>query len=227
VTAQWSVDFASRYIWRGFDLNPVHQPIVQPGAVFAFGTSGLSLECLGIISFAHLEVNEIDMTLSWEGKIGRGISFGAGLIHYGRWWTPGFRFGRDTSHEFFLSLGMPDTLFAPAVTLFCDFTAGNGIYLQAEAGYSITVSDRLEIGFPVSFGYNGGQWLERGEKTGFSDLNVGASLAWRTGRLTIAPYLWVTRVLLEAIGRRTHIWFGLSLVLEPDQAVASDDTAGR
>jgi uncharacterized protein (TIGR02001 family) len=208
----FQADFATRYIWRGFDLNPYKKPVLQPSIEYSLGNSGLSLDLWMSFSFENKELNETDLTLTYSGKLSEQFSFKAGLIHYGWYFAPNFRFEDDTSHEIFASLGMPEIVFQPEVTIFYDFTTGDGLYILLETGYSCEPVSSLKTSLSASLGYNGGQWLAEETDPGFSDLNIGLSLAYAWNDFQIIPFANYTFVLLEAIGKENHFWFGISMI---------------
>jgi len=212
---QAGLDFSSRYIWRGFDLNPYKEPVLQPSLDYFFGNSGISLQFWASLSFQNKEAHEFDLTLSWQRKIRDRLDLSAGFIHYGWYTTPNFRFGDDTSHEFFLMAALPDIFFQPELAFYYDFTNGDGIYLQLEVSRDVKIFKTLGGNFSASIGYNGGQWLAEETQSGISDFNCGISLPLRIDRFQIAPFFNMTAVLLEAIGKEIHWWYGISVTYEP------------
>ena len=214
---QFRADLASRYIWRGFDLNPYKKPVFQPSIKYEFGNSGFSLDLWMSFSFANKELNETNLTLAYSRKISEQFSLEAGLIHYGWYFAPNFHFEDDTSHELFACVGMPETVLHPSVTLFYDFTNGDGLYVLLETEYSFQPMTFLETSLFASLGYNGGQWLAEGVGPGFSDLNLGISLAYAWKKLRVIPFAKYTLVLLDAIGKENHFWFGISLVYDAEK----------
>jgi len=88
------------------------------------------------------------------------------------------------------------------------------ILRQADIGYSFPLFKSLEAGLYASLGYNGGQWLAEGVAAGFSDFNLGLSLSKDIGRFRAAAFANYTFVLLDAIGREVHFWFGFSFVCQ-------------
>lgn len=216
LSAQFSfqADFTSRYIWRGFDLNPYKKPVIQPSIGYDFGDSGFSLNLWMSFSFANKELNETDLTLAYTRKLTSTFFLEAGLVHYGWYFAPDFRFEDDTSHEFYAGVKMPESFLQPALTVFYDFTNGNGFYVLLETEYSFKPLKFLETLLSASLGYNGGQWLAENTEPGFSDLNIGIALVYRQDKFSVIPFAKYTFVLLEAIGKENHFWFGLSLVYE-------------
>jgi uncharacterized protein (TIGR02001 family) len=209
---QFQADLASRYIWRGFDLNPYKKPVFQPSIAYEFGNSGLSMNLWMSFSFANKELNEANLTLAYTEELSDQFLLEAGLIHYGWYFAPNFRFADDTSHEIYARVWMPDIMIQPGITIFYDFTNGDGFYVLLETGYSFEPIKSLETSLSASLGYNGGQWLAEGTDPGFSDLNLGLSMAYAWNELRIMPFANYTFVLLDAIGEENHFWFGLSLI---------------
>lgn len=211
--AEFSIqaDLASRYIWRGFDLNPYRKPVFQPSVEYEFGESSLSLNCWASFSFENKDANEIDLTLKYNYKPSENISLSAGLIHYGWYFVENFRFGDDTSHEVFVSAGLPEVFFDPSVEVYYDFTNGDGFYVLLKAGYSLKLHESIVTNFSSSLGYNGGQWLAEGVDPGFSDLNFGMTLLFKTKIFRISHFVNYTIVLLDAIGKENHFWLGVSV----------------
>jgi len=209
----FNMDFSSRYIWRGFDLNPYRKPVIQPSLDWKIGQSGLSINIWSSLSFVSKEFNEVDLTLSYGKELTKGLLMETGLIHYAWYFTEDFEFKDDTSHEFFVSLGFPKIFFSPSLVFFYDFTVGDGFYTQLDIGYSLEVQKSFSAGLHSSLGYNGGQWLAEGVDAGFSDLNFSSSLVWDVGRLSLGASAHWTIVLLDAIGQENHFWFKISLSL--------------
>jgi uncharacterized protein (TIGR02001 family) len=210
----FQADLVSRYIWRGFDLNHYKKPAFQPAIEYEFGNSGLSLDVWMSFSFANKELNETNLTFAYSRQLSEQFSLKAGLIHYGWYFAPNFRFEDDTSHEVFASVGMPEIVFQPAITIFYDFTNGDGFYFLLETRYSYEPVRYVITSLSASLGYNGGQWLAEGTDPGFSDLNLGISLAYAWNDFQVIPFANYTFVLLEAIGKENHFWFGISLIYD-------------
>ncbi len=207
----YQVDAASRYIWRGFDLNPQKKHVIQPSIDFSFGQSGFSLNFRSSISFVSKDLNEFDLTLSYSTDLSKDVSFAAGLIHYAWYLAENFKFKDNTSHEVFLSIKSPTAFLHPSLSIYYDFTAGDGIYLLLEIGQSFPIFRKFGADLSASLGYNGGQWLAEESDPGFSDLNFGLTLPFQNGPFQISAFANYTIVLLDAIGEKNHFWFGISL----------------
>jgi uncharacterized protein (TIGR02001 family) len=207
-------DLVSRYIWRGFDLNPYKKPVFQPSIEYEFGNSGLSLNLWMSFTFVNKELIETNLTLAYSRKLSETFSLETGLIHYGWYFAPNFRFEDDTSHEAYVSVGMPENLLQPAITLYYDFTNGDGFYALLETGHYFDLAKSFGADISASLGYNGGQWLAEDTDPGFSDLNIGISLVYEREKFSVSPFAKYTFVLLDAIGKENHFWFGISVVYE-------------
>ncbi len=207
----FQVDFTSRYIFRGWDLNPVHKPAVQPSVTYGFGESGFAVNVWGSFSFEDKEVNETDVTLSYDFKTSENLALSVGFIHYGWYFAPGFTFKNNATHEFYLTAGFPNVILGPELTVYYDIGAGDGLYALLSVGGSMKLKGKLAVDLSASLGYNGGQWLPEDAGTGFSDLNLGAAVPFKAGKVTITPFVTYTFVLLDAVGDENHFWFGVSM----------------
>lgn len=203
------IDLFSRYIWRGWDLNPNKKPVLQPSLNVAFGDSGFTFSAWFSISFENKELFETNLTLSYDFQVSENIAISAGFIHYAWYATKGFTFKDNTNHEIFLSAALPKIFLTPAVSLYYDFTNGDGFYAEASVGHSFKLAKTVSADLCVSLGYNFGQWLPE-NVDGFSDLNVGIGIPFKVGTCTITPMATYTFVLLDEIGEEDHFWVGLS-----------------
>ena len=208
---KYNLTCSSSYIWRGFDLNPTQKMVLQPSVDYSFGKSGMDLNIWGSFSFVNRETNEIDLTLSYTFKTAKNVLLKAGLIHYGYYLAENFSFENNTSHELFISTGLPNTITHPTLTVFYDFTNGDGFYLQLETGHSISITQSIQTELSASLGYNGGQWLAEGVDPGFSDLNMGAAVLFEYKGWNIMPFVNYTFVLLDALGNENFFWFGIGV----------------
>jgi uncharacterized protein (TIGR02001 family) len=209
---RYQVDFTSRYIWRGFDLNPSKQPALQPSFEYSCGDCGFTLNFWSSISFNDKSNHEIDLNFTYDFKLSEDFSLSAGFTFYGWYFVDNFSFRENTSQEVFVSAGLPKLFFQPRLTVFYDFGNGDGFYVLLESLYNHLFSKSLQISLAASLGYNGGQWLAEGVGPGFSDFNLGIALLLKTGRFAFSPFTRYTFVLLDAIGTENHFLIGISLI---------------
>lgn len=205
-----SVDFYSRYIWRGFDLNPDNKPVVQPSITYAFGDSGFSVNLWGSFSFENSELNETDITLSYEFKNLKTISLSIGFIHYGWYFTEGFTLEDNTTQEVYVTAGLPGVPLNPTVSLYYDINNGDGLYATFGVSHGLSFAQSLTLELAATLGYNGGQWTE---STGFSNLNLTASLPISLNKISIAPIVGTTFILMDEVnpGVDNEFYVGVSL----------------
>jgi uncharacterized protein (TIGR02001 family) len=203
-------DMYSRYIWRGFDLNPDNKPVLQPGLTWDIGESGFSVNLWMSFSFSDRELNETDITLSYDRELSDTFSVSAGLIHYGWYFTRGFRFSRDTSHEIYVSATRSCRFMDTSVSFYYDFDKGEGLYVELLGEKSVKLNERTGLDLSVSVGYNAGQWIEG---SGFSDINFSVSMPYQAGELTISPTAAVAMILMDEVNdAASEFWLGLSLI---------------
>ena len=208
---KYNLNYSSSYVWRGFDLNPTQKMVLQPSVDYVFGKSGLALNIWGSFSFVNREAHEIDLTLSYTFKTSENLRLRAGFTHYGWYVAEDFSLENDTSQEIFVSAGLPNLVTHPLLTVFYDFTYGDGFYLLLETAHSIHVTQSIHADLSASLGYNGGQWLAEGVDPGFSDLNIGLAVSFELKDWNITPFANYTFVLLDALGNENYFWFGIGV----------------
>jgi len=206
----FTLDFNSRYIWRGFDLNPNNHPVIQPSLSFPLGDTGFSIDLWGSFSFEDKEGYETDITLTYELTQSENLSLSIGLIHYGWYFSQDFTFKDDTTQEIFISLALPKLPLSPTLSLYYDFTNGSGLYALCEISHDILLSNHITLKLNSSLGYNEGQWIEG---SGFSDVVLSVSLPLHIGNISLTPFLGTVFILLDEVnpGVNNEIYMGLSL----------------
>lgn len=212
----YQVDFTSRFIFRGIDILSNNNPAIQPSITYTFGESGFSLNVWG--SFALSErgrckyLDEIDLTLSYVFKTPEKYSLEVGFINYGYWFSKAHKFKDMTTQEFFVKAGLPNVLFSPALSAYYDINQGDGLYLQLSGVHAVALNKKINLDLSAKLGYNAGQWVPEGAKTGFSDLTIGAATPFNVGKITLTPFINYTFVFLDAINSDDEFWFGVSLI---------------
>ena len=208
---KYNLTCSSSYIWRGFDLNPYKKHVLQPSLEYRFGNSGFSAGVWSSFSFENKQANEIDLILTYDFEIFDQMLLETGFIHYGWYFMDYFRFKEDTSQEIFLKAGFSEMFLSPSFSVYYDFTNGDGFYFLVDSFYSQKITGFMEAKLSSSLGYNAGQWLAEGVDHGFSDLNFGITLPITIGKFSISGFAHYTFVLLEAIGKENHFWYGVYL----------------
>jgi len=208
----YQVDFTSRYIWRGFDLNPNKKPAIQPSVTYAFGDSGFAVTAWGSISFEDKAATELDFILNYDFKTNGDYTLSAGIANYGWYFGGDFDWENNTSQEAYVTLGFPKFFLSPKVTAYYDFGNGDGFYFLLETGHTLELSEKLKADLYANLGYNAGQWLPDWVDTGFSDLVIGASVPLKMGKVTVSPFVNYSFALLDLPFFEDHFWFGFSLI---------------
>ena len=209
-STQVSLDFKTRYIWRGFDLNPNNKPVLQPSVTFGLGDSGFALNFWGSFSFENKSVNETDITLSYEFSQMKNLSLSVGFIHYGWYFVDDFKFKDNTTQEIYVTAGLPEVPFNPTLTLYYDFNNGDGVYLVLGISRGLKLTENVSLDLSAALGYNGGMWVE---ESGFSDLDLLASIPFKIDKLSFSAYLGAVFILMDEVnpGVDSEIFAGVSL----------------
>lgn len=204
------LDFSSRYIWRGFDLNPDNKPVLQPSITYAFGDSGFAVNVWGSFSFEDKALHETDITISYDFSRMKNVSLSVGFIHYGWYFADDFEFSDHTNQEFYATVGLPNVLFGPALTVYYDVSNGDGLYASLGIGHGLKLSGELTLELAASLGYNGGQWIDG---YGFSDLNFRVSVPLKLKKISLSPFFGATFILMDEVnpGIDNEIYAGVSL----------------
>jgi len=202
-------DLTSRYIWRGFDLNPDNRPALQPSITLGFGDTGLFLDIWSSISFEAKERGEIDLTLFYDFMISEDVSLVAGFTHYGFYFQNGFSWRRNTTQEFYLSGGLPSIFLSPAVSLFYDINRGSGFYGRVAGELPLRLSRKVRPLLSAALGYNRRLFIP---DEGWSDLDLGLTLPLRFDRIEIAPYIFYTFVFLDSVNPEDEFRAGIAVM---------------
>jgi len=207
---QWELSLVSRYIWRGFDLNPENRPALQPSVTVPLGGGGLSLNLWGSFSLVDRDLDEIDLTLAWDFSLGNRFDVSLGVVQYGWYFSRSFSWREHTSREFFVSLEMPRAALRPSFSFYWDVANGSGLYALLGIAYRDELCCGRELELSASLGYNHRQWVAQ---SGFSDLNFAISMPQRVCRVTVTPFAHLTVVLMDAVNPDTNveIWGGVSI----------------
>jgi hypothetical protein len=170
VTAGATVDFYTKYIWRGQNL--VDDPVLQPSAYVS--AVGFTASIWGNVTLdGEKEFTELDYTLDYTTSLGviddrlEKVSVSAGYIYYD---FPNLS-SSDDSQEIYAAVAV-DTLLSPSFVVYYDYDEGDGTYYEASVSHSVPL-DPVELNLCATVGYNDGQW---GFDSSFSAAALGASL---------------------------------------------------
>lgn len=149
-TADLSVSLSSKYVWRGYELSK-DSVVIQPSMTvgykgFAFNLWG-NLDADqdgGLFDEEGGNWNETDLTLSYDGSVGM-VGYSLGYIYYGL-------DGAEDSQELYAGISL-DTIAAPSLTIYRDFDAYEGWYINLGVSHSFKITDAvsLDLGGHVSY----------------------------------------------------------------------------
>lgn len=180
-SADASIGFYSKYIWRGFELSD-DSMVIQPSLTTSYKGFSANL-------WANLDTdlygtdthkwNETDFTLSYDGAYEK-LGYGAGWIYYAL-------DGTDDTQEFYGTLSY-DVLLAPSFTIYYDTDSFAGAW-YANLGFSHTfmIAEKYGLDLGLSFGYldNNAGYSE------FHDGNLSASMSFPINEyLAITPEIY-------------------------------------
>ena len=172
--AEYALDFASAYVWRGitFTDGAVWQP-----SVTASSDSGFAINVWGNLDIddandMSAEFNEIDLTASY-GFGTDAVSAEVGFIEY---LFPNTAF--DGTREVYLTLGW-DVVAAPSVSVYYDIDEVKDFYANFGVSFGGDASDALAWSVSVSAGYAGDDFAAAydGLSGGMYDGNVTFGLS--------------------------------------------------
>lgn len=207
---QYSLDFSSRFIWRGFDLNPDNKPVLQPSITVPLGDTGFAVNFWGSFSFEDKTLHETDITLSYDFTKLKNFSLSVGFTHYGWYFSEDFKFSAHTTQEIYITVGLPNVPLKPGVSLYYDLNNGDGLYASLGIGHNLKLSERIALDLSASLGYNGGMWIE---ESGFSNLDFIVSVPIQLGKISISPFLVTTIIMMDEVNPEVdnEIYIGGSL----------------
>jgi hypothetical protein len=117
-----------------------------------------------------------------------------------------------STQEFFVKAGLPKVLFSPVLSAYYDINQGDGLYLLLSGVHTVALNKKINLDLSAKLGYNAGQWIPAGAKTGFSDLTIGAAAPFKAAKITLSPFINYTFIFLDAINQDDEFWFGVSLI---------------
>ncbi len=205
----FSVDFTSRYIWRGWDILNSN-PAVQPSVTYNFGDTGFSINLWGSFALKERDIykysDELDLTLSYTFQPTEHIEMTMGFIHYGYYFANNFRFKNNTTQEAYITTTFKTAPLTPYLSIYYDFNTGKGLYIIGGLSHSFRITDQHDLTLQSSIAWNGKHTIN---KTGFSDFTAGASMDFKIDKVTLTPYIKYSRVFMREINpSENEVWFG-------------------
>ncbi len=188
-SADASIGFYSKYVWRGFELSD-DSLAIQPSLTLSYKGFSANL-------WASLDTDlygedthkwvETDYTLSYDGSYGK-LGYGVGWIYYAI-----NADGDSDTQEFYGTLSL-DVLLSPSLTIYYDTDNFQGDwYANLGIGHSFALSEAISLDLGFSVGYysiNDG----KGPGVDYDELHDGllsASISFPVGKyVTITPELY-------------------------------------
>lgn len=206
----FQIDYANRFIWRGFDLNPNNHYVIQPSVNYAFPESRWSANLWYSRSAQDHTLNEIDLTFNYDFITCEDIALSAGVIHYGWYWANNYSSKANTSLETYIRCEWSKVALTPTISIYHDSKNGNGLYAQLALAKTIKLNDKQDLELSSTIGYNQKQWISR---SGLSDVTFTVGLPIKSGDTTITPFYSISWPLIDAInpGVSNEHWLGLTV----------------
>ena len=209
VTVSGGVDFASKYLWRGYNL--VNGPVLQPSADISFGESGFAVNIWASAALQDRGINgaadEFDVTLAYGKEVNDAYSVSAGLIYYSFPNQDSFSFSDHTTPELFASLGLSKVPFSPSVSFYYDLNLGDGWFAGFSAEQSFKIAEQ-PLNFGANLGYNQNQF---GADAGFKALALSLGSDFKVGDFSVSPALNAAFAPEKSMTDVNHWFFTLSV----------------
>jgi uncharacterized protein (TIGR02001 family) len=180
-SADASVAFLSKYVWRGYAFSK-DSLVIQPSLTTSYkGFSAnlwANLDTDLYVTEKH-KWNETDFTLSYDGAYEK-LGYGVGWIYYAL-------DGTYDTQEWYGSLSY-DVLLAPSLTVYYDTdNFGGAWYANLAFGHTFMIADKYGLDLGLSFGY-----LD--DNAGYAELhdgNLSASMSFPIGEyIAITPEIY-------------------------------------
>jgi uncharacterized protein (TIGR02001 family) len=180
-SAEASVAFLSKYVWRGFELSD-DSIVIQPSMSVGYKGFGMNLWGNLDTDFYATETNkwnETDLTLSYDGAYEK-LGYGVGWILYAL-------DGAHDTQEIYGTLSY-DVLLAPTFTFYYDIDDfAGGWYANLAFGHTFMIAEKYGLDLGLSFGYldNNDGYAE------FHDGLLSASMSFPIGEyIAITPEIY-------------------------------------
>lgn len=180
-SADASVAFLSKYVWRGFELSK-DSLVIQPSLTASYKGFSANL-------WANLDTdlygtekhkwNETDWTLSYDGAYEK-LGYGVGWIYYAL-------DGTYDTQEWYGTLSY-DVILAPSFTIYYDTDNFAGAwYANLGFSHSFMIAEKYSLDLGLAFGY-----LDDGESYNeFHDGNLSAAMSFPINEyLAITPEIY-------------------------------------
>ncbi len=169
----------SMYLWRGLDLSPDSDFVVQPGLDLSY--NGFSAGIWANYDEDSSTINETDVSLEYSFDIDA-VSLAIGNISY-------LMDEAEDTNELYLGATF-NILLSPSLTIFYDWdqSSETGIFLTAAVSHSLELMDGLDLNLDGLLSFNIENYSVSEEYSNFHNAELSASIDWLvTDALTITP----------------------------------------
>ncbi len=186
-SADASVGFYSKYVWRGFELSD-DSIVIQPSLSVAYKGFGANLWAnldTDLVGYGSNKWNETDFTLSYDGAYEK-FGYGVGWIYYA--------LDSVSDTQEFYATASYDTILAPSLTIYYDTDAFAGDwYANFSIGHSFAVTETASLDLGLAIGYSDNETYSE-----FQDALISASMSFPVGKyLSITPELYYSFALSD------------------------------
>jgi hypothetical protein len=170
----------SMYLWRGFDLSPDADYVVQPGMDISFG--GFTLRYWSNLDSDSGEMNETDLTVDYSFDANDLISLSLGNIFYALE-------DLDDTNELYLGVGF-NTFLSPSLKVYYDYDEAEetGLFYTASIGHSFDLKKSLGLSLGALVSYNQKSDYAVGDYSDLHNAEISLSLDYAVNdRITVSP----------------------------------------
>jgi hypothetical protein len=174
----------SMYLWRGFDLSPDSDFVVQPGLDLSY--NGFRVGLWANYDEDSSKINETDITLEYSFDIDT-VSLTIGNTSY-------LMDEAEDTNELYLGATL-NILLSPTLTIYYDWDESDetGIFLTAGVSHSFELMDSLALNLGGLIGFNIENYSVSEEYSNFHNAELTASVDWLiTDAFTITPAVTVS-----------------------------------
>jgi len=207
-------DFATDYVWRGFDVLS-GGPAIMPWIDYGLGETGLGINVWSSWALTKRDkeeirnLDELDFTLYYDRQVNQ-IGLSAGIIYYTFPQMEGALDEYSTDYEVYIGATLTESPVTPGLTIYYAFNdkAWDGLYALLSAGYTLE-TETAPLDFSLSLGYSNQSLVTDITDSGISDINLGVGTSISTKYLTYSPSITATFVPDDLIYQDQFILWGM------------------
>ena len=187
-----SIDYFSKYVWRGQLIND--DGAIQPGIELSFDK--LTLGIWGNVDITDYSDNEWEFTeydyyADYTTTITDGIDLSLGVINY---YFPSI----DQTTELYAGVTFTEVPLSPSITWYNDVDSVEGSYISFGVGHTVdeiasldeSTPIAMEIGASLGWGsksYNKYYWGGPADSSSLNDLTLSVAFPFSLGSWTVTP----------------------------------------